>query len=148
MKLRYAVLSVVLAASSLASFSAFAERHEDHPAYLHALSDLRAARWLLEHQGGDWRRTEDEAAAVSQIDEAIRDLQKAAVDDGKNPNDRPPVGEFRDGRGRIHAAIDYLKRARDDISHEEDNRWAEGLRDRSYHHIDQAIERARHAVHE
>jgi len=25
----------------------------NHPAYLHALEDLRAARWMIEHRPGD-----------------------------------------------------------------------------------------------
>jgi hypothetical protein len=35
-----------------------------HPAYLHALSDLRAARWLIQHRPGDWVQNGDEMEAV------------------------------------------------------------------------------------
>jgi hypothetical protein len=38
-----------------------------HPAYLHALADLRAARWLIEHRPGDWTQTGDEMEAVRSI---------------------------------------------------------------------------------
>jgi len=75
-----------------------------HPAYLHALSDLRAARWLIDH---------------------------------------PPVDEVSDHRGRIHAAIDFLKKARADVAGEEDNGFANGLRGRAIGHIDAAIQAAR-----
>ena len=34
-------------------FAAHADTPGDHPGYLHALSDLRAARWNLEHRPGD-----------------------------------------------------------------------------------------------
>ena len=37
----------------------------EHPAYLHALSDLRAARWLLSHRPGDLRVTVDEEARLT-----------------------------------------------------------------------------------
>ena len=46
----------------------------DHPYYLHALSDLRAARWMIEHRPGDWQRTVDEMDAVKRIDEAIGEI--------------------------------------------------------------------------
>jgi hypothetical protein len=116
---------------------------ERHPAYLHALSDLRASRWMIEHRTGDWAQTADEVEAVHQIDAAINDIKKAAYDDGKNPNDRPPVDEYPDHRGRIHAAIDYLKKARADIAREEDNAYADHLRDHAIAHIDGAL----HAAH-
>ena len=44
----------------------------DHPYYLHALSDLRAARWMIEHRPGNWKQTMDEVEALKHIDQAIR----------------------------------------------------------------------------
>jgi hypothetical protein len=114
-----------------------------HPAYLHALSDLRAARWLIEHRTGDWAQTVDEVETVRQIDAAINDIKQAAIDDGKNLNDHPAVDERPDHRGRIHAAIDYMKKARGDIEHEEDNGWANSPRFHALGHIDSAIHAAR-----
>jgi Spy/CpxP family protein refolding chaperone len=110
-----------------------------HPAYLHALSDLRAARWLIEHRPGDWQQSADEAEAVRRIDAAINDIKQASIDDGKNPADHPPVDEQSDHRGRIHEALDYLRKARADISSAENNGFANGLRDRAIQHIDGAI---------
>jgi hypothetical protein len=66
------------------------------------LSDLREARWLIEHRPGDWAQTADEVEAIRQIDAAINDIKKAAIDDGKNLNDHPPVDAHLDNRGRIH----------------------------------------------
>jgi hypothetical protein len=114
-----------------------------HPAYLHALSDLRAARWLIEHRPGDWAQTSDEVEAVRQIDAAIGDIKNAALDDGKNLNDHPAVDERPEHRGRIHEALEILRRARGDIAREEDNGFANGLRDRAIRHIDAAIQSAR-----
>jgi len=114
-----------------------------HPAYLHSLSDLRAARWCIEHRTGDWEQTADEQESVRQIDAAIGDIKQAALDDGKNLADHPPVDEYPDHRGRIHEAVKYLEKARADISREEDNRYANGLRDRAIGHIDGAIHAAR-----
>jgi len=114
-----------------------------HPAYLHALSDLRAARWLIEHRPGDWQQSADEAEAVRRIDAAINEIKQAAIDDGKNPAYHPAIDERPDHRGRIHEAIDYLRRARADISSGEDNAFANGLRNRAIGHVDGAIRAAR-----
>ena len=114
-----------------------------HPAYLHALSDLRAARWLIEHRPGDWTQTADEAESVRQIDASISEIKRAAIDDGKNLNDHPPVDEHPDHPGRIHEAVQYLRKARADVSTGEDNAFANGLRDRAIGHIDAAINAAR-----
>jgi hypothetical protein len=115
-----------------------------HPAYLHALSDLRAARWLIEHRPGDWQQSADEVEAVHRIDSAINEIKHAAIDDGKNLAYHPAVDERPDHRGRIHEAIDYLRRARTDVSSGENNAFANGLRDRAIVHIDGAIRAARH----
>jgi hypothetical protein len=119
-----------------------------HPAYLHSLSDLRAARWLIEHRPGDWAQTSDEVESVRQIDAAINDIKKAAIDDGKNLNDKPPTDAHFDNRGRIHEALRLLRQARADIAREEDNAYAGGLRNRAIGHIDAAIGAARNVFHE
>lgn len=121
---------------------------ERHPAYLHSLSDLRAARWLIEHRPGDRTQTADEAESVRQIDAAINDIKKAAFDDGKNINDHPPVDEHPNHPGRIHEALQYLKQARADIAREEDNAFAGGVRNRALGHIDGAIGAARRVLQE
>jgi hypothetical protein len=115
-----------------------------HPAYLHSLSDLRAARWLIGHRASDdWAQSADESESVRQIDAAINDIKQAAIDDGKNLNDHPPIDTHIDHRGRIHQALDNLRRARADIAREEDNGYAHGLRNRAIGHIDGSINAAR-----
>jgi hypothetical protein len=119
-----------------------------HPAYLHALSDLRAARWMIEHRPGDWARTVDEVEAVHQIDGAINDIKKAAIDDNKDIGWHPAVDERPEHMGRLHEAIDFLKKAHADVDQEEDNEFAGGLRNRAIHHIDAAILATRSALNE
>jgi hypothetical protein len=114
-----------------------------HPAYLHALTDLRAARWLVEHRPGDWAQTTDEVEAVRRIDAAINEIKHASIDDGKKLADHPPVDERPDHRGRVHEAVEYLRKARADVSGAESNGFANGLRDRAIGHIDGAINAAR-----
>jgi hypothetical protein len=120
----------------------------EHPYYLHALSDLRAARWMVEHRPGNWAQTVDEMDAVKQIDAAIGEIKKASIEDGKNLEDHPPVDERNEHMGRLHEAIDFLRKARQDISHDEDNKFAQGLQARAYMHIDAAISSARRAIHQ
>ena len=136
---RFLQIGALSLATVFAPLAAQADVPGAHPAYLHAFSDLRAARWLIEHRPGDWAQTVDESEAVRQIDEAIRDLKEAAIDDGKNIDYHPPVDERPDHRGRIHEALEYLRKARGDVAQEEDNGFARGLRNRSIGHIDAAI---------
>ena len=119
----------------------------DHPYYLHALSDLRAARWMIEHRPGNWVQSMDEQEAVRRIDKAIGEIKRASIEDGKNLEDHPPVDEHSDHAGRLHAALDFLRKARQDISHDEDNRFAQGLQARAYGHIDGAIDAVKRAIH-
>lgn len=118
-----------------------------HPAYLHSLSDLRAARWMIEHRPGNWQQTVDEVNAVGQIDAAINEIKKASIDDGKNLEDHPPVDERNDHDGRLHEAVDFMNKARQDIAGDEDNRFASGLQARAYDHIDRAIAAIKNAIH-
>jgi D-alanyl-D-alanine carboxypeptidase len=111
-----------------------------HPAYLHALADLRLARAMLERKGGDRAMKWDEHVAVESIDRAIADIRQAAIDDGKNLQDHPPIDAREPRAGRLHKALAALHQAREDISKEEDNAFANGLRAKGLHNIDEAIQ--------
>jgi hypothetical protein len=109
-----------------------------HPAYLRALSDLRAARALLDrHDGGELRHEEKEA--IHAINDAISDIKKASIDDGKDLNWHPPVDTRLDYPGRLRQAREFLESARRDVSQEEDNSFAQGLQQRAFGHIDKAL---------
>jgi hypothetical protein len=110
-----------------------------HPAYLHALSDLRAARWLLQRTPGNWARVNDELNAIRKIDDAIAEIRKSAIDDGKDINFNPKVDEKPDRPGRLHDVEAYLRKARADINQEEDNGAIQGLRGRAAMHIEAAL---------
>ncbi len=110
-----------------------------HPYYLHALSDLRNARANLERKGGDRQMKWDEHDAIVEIDRAIHDIREASVDDGKNLDEHPPVDAHEPRIGRLHKARAALEAARADASKEEDNAFANGLRARALHDIDEAI---------
>lgn len=117
-----------------------------HPAYLHALSDLRTARALLERPTRDAEVKWDEHRALGQIDAAIREIRDAAIDDGKPVGDHPPVDAHLRHRDRIRAAIDLLEKSARDIEEREDNAFARGMRGRAIGHIREAIRASREAI--
>jgi hypothetical protein len=117
-----------------------------HPAYLHALTDLRHARAHLQRpDGGELR--EQEKKAIHEIDDAINEIKKASIDDGKDLYDHPPVDARLDWRGRLHRALELVNKAHNDVAQEEDNSFAQGLQqhalehiDKAHHHIEEAIQ--------
>jgi len=138
-------VSVLFLAFLIALSGGNAAAQGKHPAYLHALSDLRAARAHLERpDGGELRAEEKEA--IHQIDEAIGEIKKASIDDGKDLNDHPPVDAGLDPTGRLHRAKQLLEKAHQDIAKEEDNSFAQGLQQRAFGHIDRAIHEVDDAI--
>jgi hypothetical protein len=123
-------------------------RHEKHPGYLHALTDLRDARWNLEHRPGDPEVSAQEDLAITEIDHAISEIKKAAFEDGKNLNDHPHEDAYLDHSGRLHTALELLKKAHRDLSGEEDNPETRDLKYRSINHVDNAVTATERAINE
>jgi len=119
--------------------AAHADLPGKHPFYLHALSDLRAARWMVEHRPGDAAVSAHEDVAIAEIDAAIREIKRAAIDDGKNIHDHPMVDVPDNHPGRLHKALELLHKVHADVAREEDDPLTRGLRDRAVGHIDAAI---------
>jgi hypothetical protein len=138
-------LKLALFALFTTSSIALADDPGRHPAYLHALTDLRNARWHLQHRKGDAEVKWDEHKAVDDIDAAIREIKKAAIDDGKNLDDHPGA-DAPDYGGRLHKALEELQSAHNDIDKKEDNDFAKGLKHRALENIDRAIHRTREAL--
>jgi predicted metal-dependent hydrolase len=109
-----------------------------HPAYLHALSDLRAARHYL-NDNWTWEgvRREDNAA-IREIDAAIDEIKRAAIDDGKGLSDPFRIDAHISPHDRFRKANELLAAAHRDLEHAEDVPQARGLRDRAVGHIDAA----------
>jgi hypothetical protein len=108
------------------------------PAYLHAISDLRTARAYLEmdaRPGGEHARRH----AIDQINKAVDEMKKAAVDDGKNPWHTPPPQSGGNPGMPVHTAVRLLREARGDVDHGHDSPENRGLRERSIDHIDKAL---------
>lgn len=121
-------------------FSAMPAMAGEHPAYLRALSDLRGARWCIDHRpASTWKQSADEAAAVRAIDAAIAEIKKASIDDGKPLAYHPPMDEINERVGRLRKALELLRHTRADVNKEEDNVFAKGLKARALQRIDEAI---------
>jgi hypothetical protein len=134
-KLLLAICALLLCAP--AYLSAKAAPGREHPAYLHALTDLRQARAHLERpDGGELR--EQEKKAIHEIDDAIAEIKRASIDDGKDLNDHPAVDARLDWGGRLHRALELVNKAHNDVAQEEDNGSAQGLQQRALQHIDKA----------
>src|SRR5271155_4260914 len=89
----------------------------DHPAYLHALSDLRLARAYVTYGNAG----QQGSYVIEEIDRAINDIKAASIDDGKPLDDHPPIDANLDFHGRYHRALDLLDHAHHDVNQEEDN---------------------------
>lgn len=139
---------VLLAACALGLLTTFAAADTPgaHPAYLHALSDLRYARAHLGQPVSSRRADADEQLAIEEIDAAIHEVKEAAIDDGKNLDDHPGV-DTGWGRGdRLRRALDLLDQAHKEIDEREQDGYAKGLKKRALHHIDEARKAVRHAI--
>lgn len=110
-----------------------------HPAYLRALSDLRSARSNLEQRDGDQAVKWDENLAIEAVDRAIAQIKRAVIDDGESLADHRPVDVREAHGGRLHKALDALRAARDDVTQEEDNASASGVRNFAMDSIGEAI---------
>jgi hypothetical protein len=128
-----AIVCTILAAAPVAAVAA------EHPAYLHALTDLRHARAHLERRPDENRRQWDEHKAIEQIDAAIAEIKTASIWDGKGLMDHEPVDAKMGYPGRLHRALELLHQAESDCRQEEDSKVTHGLQERALKHIREAI---------
>lgn len=142
---KISTLSLIVAAFA---FAAVINAHaKDHPAYLHALTDLRHARAHLDRLGPDDRVDDAQQHAINEIDAAIAEIKQAAIDDGKDLNDHPPVDAKMNRTDRFRRALELLDKAHHDVKEDEDNRFARGLQHRALQHIDEAHRIVEHIAH-
>jgi hypothetical protein len=137
MKALRSVGRIVFLAATCASLSV-AQEPGRHPAYLHALSDLRDARAHLNQLAPSGKMDREEEHAMREIDAAIQEIRRAAIDDGKDISHHMPVDAHLQPAGRYHRALELLDKARNDVAREEDDRFAHGLRNRAVRHINEA----------
>ncbi|HEY8025987.1 MAG TPA: hypothetical protein VIF60_15580 [Burkholderiaceae bacterium] len=144
MKLKLVTTALLFA--SILPLTACADLPGEHPGYLHALTDLRDARWNLEHRPGDAAVSTNEDVAIVEIDRAIDDVKKAARRDGKDMDYHPPEDARLNRAGRLHHAVELLNKAHNDLAREEDNPDAREPKHHALEHLDRAIDAARQAL--
>jgi len=116
------------------------------PAYLHAISNLRQARSLLQTEARPgFADARDRASG--EIDRAIHEIRAAIRDEGRESRWTPPPATQGDPDRPMRSALSLLDAARDDMSRGHDDRDYRGLQDRAIRHIDEArhiLDRALH----
>jgi len=137
-KARWMVLAAGLVAATAPMTMQAQEVPGPHPHYLHALSDLRAARHYL-NDGWAWEPVRhDDNTAIHEIDAAINEIKKASIDDGKGLNDPFTIDTHLSPHDRFKKANELLWAAHNDLSKAEDVPESRGLRDRAIGHVDKA----------
>ncbi|WP_434628737.1 hypothetical protein [Chromobacterium sp. CV08] len=120
-------------------------RPAEHPYYLHAMSDLRQARAYLARP--DYPQiADDERRAVAEIDAALGEMQRAAIEDGKQPWRYEQPDARLSPTDRFHRALELLDAARRDAGHQEDDPWVRDLQHRILHHVDAAHRAVQQAI--
>ena len=109
-----------------------------HPAYRHALTDLRAARHYLSDSFAWEPVRKDDNAAIREIDAAMARIKQAAIDDGMSSNDRFPSDPGLSPHDRFRKANELLYSAHNDLQKAEDVPESRGLRGDALRHIDAA----------
>jgi hypothetical protein len=137
-KTRWMILAASLIAATGPMATIQAQVPGPHPAYLHALSDLRAARHYLNDGWTFGAVRHDDDAAIREIDAAIDEIKKASIDDGKGLNDPFRIDAHLSPHDRFRKANELLLSAHNDLSKAEDVPQARGLRDRAVGHVDRA----------
>lgn len=126
----------------------WAELPGKHPYYLHAITDLRGARYQLEHRPGDAAVSGREDVAIQEIDAAIGEIRKVASEDKEDIHEHPSRDVKTDEahEGRLTRARQLLDKALADVQQEEDDPTARGLRERVIHHVELAIKETEGAI--
>jgi len=139
-----------LAAIALAlSLSLAASAGQKHQGYVRALDDLRTARALLQ-RAGDAKvsnGSQDEVSlALSNIDEAIAQINTESPDNGKKSHDVSGIDAHTKWSSRLSMSFRMLDQAKLDCSKEKDDAGDAGLQARVQGLIDQAHNRIRVAI--
>jgi hypothetical protein len=138
MNIRIICFGSLLTLSEIFIFSA-SNAQSQHPYCLQALSELRSARSILLQFIDGKAMTHNEKEALRQINVIIRDINQASPDNGGEVENQTKLQVGKDDETRLQQCIKLLKKAKDDLSHEQDSQFAGGLRDRSVKNCEEAI---------
>ena len=146
--MKYAHPFAALLLSAALPYAAHADMPGTHPAYLHALSDLREARENLEHKAGNDAISQQEDKAIAEIDYAAQAVKRIAKADDKGLYNKPRADASFDHPGRLHHAEDLLQKAKSDLAQQEDNADAKKLQRHAVEHVQAALQATQVAIKE
>jgi hypothetical protein len=150
LNMRFAVLAATLMVAAAPAVKA-QQAAGPHPAYQHALSDLRAARrYLNEGMPGSVPVRRDADAATKHIDAAVNEIKQASIDEDKTLHDSYRVDPGLSPRDRFQKATELLLSAHRDLENAEDVPQAKQLRNHAIAEIDYAhtiVDNAEKAAH-
>jgi len=118
--------------------SGIAAHAQEHPQYLHALSDLRLMRSYLDKQTPDEHMDDEANSAIREIDAAIEQIKGASIDDHKDLHNEMPVDAKLTYSDRFRKARESGDAAWHDVDQAEDNGSVKGLKHRALDHIEKA----------
>lgn len=138
LNMRFAVLAASLMVAAAPAVQAQGAAGP-HPAYQHALSDLRAARrYLNEGMPTSVPVKRDAEAATKHIDAAVNEIKQASIDEDKSLHDSYQVDPGLSPRDRFHKANELLLAAHKDLENAEELPQARQLRNHAIGEIDYA----------
>lgn len=126
--------------------TAYAMTPGQHPGYLHALTELKTARWMINHRATNPPASVAADGAVGDINAAIGDVKHAATIDDKNLDIQPPADAPPTQTGRLQKALEMLGEALSDVSRPEDNPAAGPYQRGAIRHINAAIDQTNDAI--
>jgi hypothetical protein len=142
------LLKTLASAFGLLTFMLFAlatPAQAQHPAYMHALANLRQARSLLQ---SDTRpgTAADRDFALREIEAAMHEIRTAVREEGRDPHFTPPPAIAGDPDRPIRSALTLLNEAREDVARGTDEYDSRGLQLRALRHIQEARRAMSHAL--
>ena len=122
-----------------------ADKHKDHTAGAGIVTELRAARWMLDHWPGNWLQDKQVIVAGKEIDDAVEEMSKAGIGE-ENTEAQLPVDNRADTIGRMREAIDFLAGAREHLTYDQPGRFTKSLRTGTLKHIADATAELNKAI--
>ncbi|MGF7181675.1 hypothetical protein [Tunturiibacter psychrotolerans] len=151
LNMRFAVLAAAVLLAGTGPAVKAQQPAGPHPAYQHALSDLRAARrYLNEGMPASVPVKRDADAATMHIDAAVADIKQASIEEDKTLHDSYRFDPNLSPKDRFDKANQLLLSAHKDLENAEDLPQAAQLRNRAIHDIDYAhtiVDNAQKAGH-
>jgi hypothetical protein len=121
------------------AFAPKADAQPPHPAYIHALTDLRLARTYLDRLTPSERLDDAQVQAVHELEQAISEIKAASIDDGKDIGYHAPIDARIQPRDRFAKAHEALDAAMHDVQQPESDPRTQALQRSIINHISHAI---------